>query len=118
MRVICTGGGFDVEGEVIGGEDFDQRIIDFLVEDFAKTTSIDLSQDRMARQRLKEAAEKAKCDLSTMPQTTIDYMVSKIPMGRTCKVEEVASLVHYLASNEASFTTGQCYDISGGRATY
>lgn len=56
--------------------------------------------------------------LDTMPQSTIDYMVSKIPMGRTCKVEEVAGLVHYLASAEASFTTGQCYDISGGRATY
>lgn len=56
--------------------------------------------------------------LDTLPQSTIDYMVSKIPMGRTCKIEEVAALVHYLASAEASFTTGQCYDISGGRATY
>ncbi len=54
----------------------------------------------------------------TMPKATIDYMVSKIPMGRTGKIEEVAALVHYLASSEASFTTGQCYDISGGRATY
>jgi 3-oxoacyl-[acyl-carrier protein] reductase len=56
--------------------------------------------------------------LDTVPQATIDYMVSKIPMGRTCKIEEVAALVHYLASDEASFCTGQCYDISGGRATY
>jgi 3-oxoacyl-[acyl-carrier protein] reductase len=56
--------------------------------------------------------------LETIPQTTIDYMVSKIPMGRTCEISEVAALVHFLASNEASFTTGQCYDISGGRATY
>jgi 3-oxoacyl-[acyl-carrier protein] reductase len=56
--------------------------------------------------------------LDTMPQSTIDYMVSKIPMGRTCKIAEVAALVHYLASSEASFCTGQCYDISGGRATY
>lgn len=54
----------------------------------------------------------------TMPKATIDYMVSKIPMGRTGKIEEVAALVHYLVSREASFTTGQCYDISGGRATY
>lgn len=53
-----------------------------------------------------------------IPQETIDYMVSKIPMGRTGKIEEVAALVHYLVSSEASFTTGQCYDISGGRATY
>jgi 3-oxoacyl-[acyl-carrier protein] reductase len=56
--------------------------------------------------------------LEGLPQTTVDYMVSRIPMGRTGKPEEVAALVHYLASPEASFTTGQCYDISGGRATY
>ena len=56
--------------------------------------------------------------LEGMPQATVDYMVSKIPMGRVGKPEEVAALVHYLASAEASFTTGQCYDISGGRATY
>jgi 3-oxoacyl-[acyl-carrier protein] reductase len=56
--------------------------------------------------------------LDTVPQKTIDYMVSRIPMGRTGKIEEIAALVHYLASREASFTTGQCYDISGGRATY
>jgi 3-oxoacyl-[acyl-carrier protein] reductase len=49
---------------------------------------------------------------------TLKYMVSKIPMGRLGTVDEVAALVHYLASSEASFTTGQCYDISGGRATY
>jgi 3-oxoacyl-[acyl-carrier protein] reductase len=56
--------------------------------------------------------------LEGLPQTTVDYMVSRIPMGRTGKPEEVAALVHFLASAEASFTTGQCYDISGGRATY
>jgi NAD(P)-dependent dehydrogenase (short-subunit alcohol dehydrogenase family) len=56
--------------------------------------------------------------LEGLPQTTVDYMVSRIPMGRTGRPEEVAALVHYLASAEASFTTGQCYDISGGRATY
>jgi 3-oxoacyl-[acyl-carrier protein] reductase len=56
--------------------------------------------------------------LDGLPQSTVDYMVSRIPMGRTGKPEEVAALVHFLVSNEASFTTGQCYDISGGRATY
>jgi 3-oxoacyl-[acyl-carrier protein] reductase len=56
--------------------------------------------------------------LDTVPRSTIDYMISKIPMGRTCEISEVAALVHYLVSREASFCTGQCYDISGGRATY
>jgi 3-oxoacyl-[acyl-carrier protein] reductase len=56
--------------------------------------------------------------LEGLPQPTIDYMVSRIPMGRIGRPEEVAALVHFLASSEASFTTAQCYDISGGRATY
>ncbi len=56
--------------------------------------------------------------LETLPKETIDYMVSRIPLGRTGRIDEVAALVHYLVSREASFTTGQCYDISGGRATY
>jgi NAD(P)-dependent dehydrogenase (short-subunit alcohol dehydrogenase family) len=56
--------------------------------------------------------------LEGMAQSTVDYMISKIPMGRMGTVDEVAALVHYLVSSEASFTTGQCYDISGGRATY
>ncbi len=56
--------------------------------------------------------------LEGMAKSTVDYMISKIPLGRTGTVEEVAALVHYLVSPEASFTTGQCYDISGGLATY
>lgn len=56
--------------------------------------------------------------LDDLPQSTIDYMVSRIPVGRTGTIAEVAALVHYLVSDEASFCTGQCYDISGGRATY
>ena len=51
-------------------------------------------------------------------QETVDYMVSKIPMGRLGTPSEVAALVSWLASDEVSFSTGQTYDISGGRATY
>jgi 2-dehydro-3-deoxy-L-rhamnonate dehydrogenase (NAD+) len=56
--------------------------------------------------------------LEGIPQATVDYMVSRIPLGRVGRPEEVAATVHFLASAEASFTTGQCCDVSGGRATY
>ena len=55
----------------LGGDDFDNRIIELLVEEFKKENGIDLSQDKLAKQRLKEAAEKAKIELSTLTQTTI-----------------------------------------------
>ena len=55
----------------LGGDDFDQRIIDLLVEEFKKAENIDLSKDKLAMQRLKEAAEKAKIDLSASTKTTI-----------------------------------------------
>jgi molecular chaperone DnaK len=55
----------------LGGDDFDERLIDFLADEFTKDTGIDLRKDRQALQRLKEAAEKAKCELSTTVQTQI-----------------------------------------------
>ena len=56
----------------LGGDDFDQRIMDHLMEEFKKENGIDLGQDRQALQRLKEAAEKAKIELSTVMQTEIN----------------------------------------------
>ncbi len=56
----------------LGGDDFDQRIIDWICAEFKREHGIDLKQDRMALQRLKEAAEKAKCELSTVLQTEIN----------------------------------------------
>lgn len=53
-----------------------------------------------------------------MPQTHIDFMLSKIPKGRFGTVDENASLICWLASEECSFSTGAVFDISGGRATY
>jgi molecular chaperone DnaK len=56
----------------LGGDDFDQKVIDWMVDEFLKDQGIDLSKDPMALQRLKEAAEKAKCELSTVSQTDIN----------------------------------------------
>jgi 3-oxoacyl-[acyl-carrier protein] reductase len=56
--------------------------------------------------------------LQQMTQAHIDYMLSKIPMGRFGKKEEAAALVAWLCSEDCSFTTGAVFDLSGGRATY
>jgi len=56
----------------LGGDDFDQRVIDWLCDEFKRDQGIDLRQDKMALQRLKEAAEKAKCELSTVQQTEVN----------------------------------------------
>ena len=56
----------------LGGDDFDNRVIDYLVEEFKKTNAIDLKGDKMALQRLREAAEKAKCELSSVTSTSIN----------------------------------------------
>jgi molecular chaperone DnaK len=67
FKVIATTG-----DTFLGGEDFDARIIEWLVEGFHEEHSIDLRQDRMALQRLRDAAEKAKCELSSIPETEIN----------------------------------------------
>ncbi|MHB8985666.1 MAG: molecular chaperone DnaK [Eubacteriales bacterium] len=56
----------------LGGDDFDQRVMDYLADEFKKDSGIDLRKDRMAMQRLKEAAEKAKIELSGMTQTNVN----------------------------------------------
>ena len=67
FEVLATSG-----DTLLGGEDFDYRIIEWLVFGFAKEHNIDLRKDRMAFQRLKDAAERAKCELSTSPQAEIN----------------------------------------------
>ena len=71
-----SGGTFEVlatNGDThLGGDDFDQAVMDWMVAEFKKENNIDLSQDKMAAQRLKEAAEKAKIELSSMTQTSIN----------------------------------------------
>ncbi len=56
--------------------------------------------------------------LDGMDQERVDFLTSKIPLGRLGKPEEVAATVLFLVSDESTFATGQCFDVSGGRATY
>jgi NAD(P)-dependent dehydrogenase (short-subunit alcohol dehydrogenase family) len=56
--------------------------------------------------------------LEQLTPEQVAYMIERIPMKRTGQPEEVAAVVHFLASRDCSFVTGQCYDVSGGRATY
>lgn len=67
LEVLSTAG-----NNHLGGDDFDQRIIDWMVAEFKKDSGVDLTQDKMAMQRLKEAAEKAKIELSGMSSTNIN----------------------------------------------
>lgn len=56
--------------------------------------------------------------LEQLTQAQVDYMTERIPIKRPGLPEEIAAVVHFLASRDSSFVTGQCYDASGGRATY
>lgn len=77
FEVLSTSG-----NTFLGGEDFDQRIIDWLVQGFKETNGIDLKQDRLALQRLKEAAERAKCELSSVEETSISLpFIAADPTG-------------------------------------
>jgi molecular chaperone DnaK len=67
FKVVSTAG-----DTFLGGEDFDQRIIQWLVDNFKKENGVDLREDRMALQRLKDAAEKAKCELSGVTETEVN----------------------------------------------
>jgi molecular chaperone DnaK len=77
ISILELGGGvFEVKstnGDThLGGDDFDQRLVDYLADEFKKQEGVDLRKDPMALQRLKEASEKAKCELSTLLQTEVN----------------------------------------------
>ncbi len=96
----------------LGGEDFDQRIMDWLIEEFRDETGIDLKLDRMALQRLKEGAERAKCELSSSDEATINLpFISADENGprhlaRTLSREKFEELVRELVER----TEGPCLD--------
>ena len=73
---------------------------------------------RRARQRGDARPQRKTAIFDSMTQAHIDFMLSKIPMGRFLEVDEVAAMVSWLASEDCAFSTGAVFDISGGRATY
>jgi molecular chaperone DnaK len=96
----------------LGGEDFDQRIMDWLIQDFQQETGIDLREDRMALQRLKEAAERVKCELSVADEAAINLpFISADRSGprhlaRTLTRGQLEDLVRDLVER----TEGPCQD--------
>jgi 2-dehydro-3-deoxy-L-rhamnonate dehydrogenase (NAD+) len=82
-----------------------------------KSLGKELAKDGVTVNCVTPAAAKTAI-FDQMTESHINYMLSKIPMGRFVEVDEVASLVCWLASEDCSFSTGGVFDISGGRATY
>jgi molecular chaperone DnaK len=111
-----SSGVFEVRGvagdSYLGGEDFDQRIMDWLIQEFQAETGLDLRGDRMALQRLKEAGERAKCELSTAEEAAINLpFISADEQGprhlsRTLSRSHFESLVKDLVER----TEGPCFE--------
>jgi molecular chaperone DnaK len=94
----------------LGGDDFDERVINWLADEFKNDTGIDLRQDKMALQRLKEAAEKAKCDLSTLTETPINLMYVTADASGPKHLEKVLTRakLEELVSDLVERTVGPC----------
>ena len=84
---------------------------------FTKSLAKEVAKNNISVNAVTPAAVRTPI-FNQMPQTHIDFMLSKIPRGRFGTVDEVANLVCWLASDECSFSTGAVFDVSGGRATY
>ena len=84
---------------------------------FTKSVAKEVATENICVNAVSPAVVQTKILDQLTPQQ-VAYMTDKIPMRRTGKPEEIAAVVHFLASPDCSFVTGQCYDASGGRATY
>ena len=94
----------------LGGDDFDHKIIHWLAEEFRKDQGIDLSKDRMAMQRLKEAAEKAKCELSTVTETEINlpFITADQTGPKHLVIKLTRSKLEQLTADLVERTLGPC----------
>ena len=84
---------------------------------FTKSLAKEVATDGICVNAVAPAVVQTKILDQLTPQQ-VEYMTQRIPMRRTGKPEEIAAVVHFLSSPDCSFVTGQCYDASGGRATY
>jgi len=94
----------------LGGDDFDERVIQWLVNEFRKDQGIDLSKDRMALQRLKEAAEKAKCELSTTLETEINlpFVTADASGPKHLNIKLTRAKLEQLVEDLIQRTVGPC----------
>jgi len=94
----------------LGGDDFDQKVIDYLADEFKKDYGIDLRQDRMALQRLKEGAEKAKCELSTTMQTDVNlpFVTADASGPKHMNITLTRSKLEQLVDDLVQRTVGPC----------
>ena len=94
----------------LGGDDMDQRLMEWLADEFRKDQGIDLKQDRMALQRLKEAAEKAKCELSTTMQTEINlpFITADASGPKHLNITLTRSKLEQLVMDLVEKTIGPC----------
>ena len=105
IEVLSTNG-----DTFLGGEDFDQRIMDYLVEEFKKDQGVDLSKDMLALQRLKESAEKAKIELSSSAQTDVNlpYITADASGPRHMNIKITRSKLESLVSELISRSIEPC----------
>lgn len=120
--MLASGRGKIVNVASIAGKEGNPRLSAYsaskaAVIGFTKSLAKEVAQKNIIVNAISPAVIQTRI-LDQMPRETVDYMVSRIPMGRTGRPEEVAALIHWLVGDDCSFTTGQCIDISGGRATY
>ncbi|MCX6000085.1 MAG: molecular chaperone DnaK, partial [Chloroflexi bacterium] len=97
----------------LGGDDFDQRVMDWLCDEFRKTTGIDLRHDKMALQRTKDAAEKAKRELSTMQQTEINlpYITADASGPKHLNVTLTRAKLEQLVGDLIERSIGPCQQV-------
>src|SRR5678816_1078143 len=105
VEVLATNG-----DTFLGGEDFDKRVIDFLVEEFQKEQGIDLRKDHLALQRLKDAAERAKIELSTSQQTEVNlpYVTADASGPKHLNIKLTRAKLEALVGDLVEKTMGPC----------